>query len=65
MEYFLALFDNVDGICQEYSLSHWTESLLMWQNILPHVSEWMKNIQFFWMKKYEKCHSLKKFGQHR
>jgi hypothetical protein len=47
MEYFIASFDDINGICQKYSLPHWTESLLMWQNILPHVCGWMNKDELF------------------
>jgi hypothetical protein len=46
-EFFKYLFNDVDGICQEYSLPHWTKSLLMWQNILPCVYKWIKIDELF------------------
>jgi hypothetical protein len=43
MEFFLASFDDIDGICQEYFFATLDRILLMWQNILPHVYGWMNN----------------------
>ncbi len=44
----------MDGICQEYSLPHWTKSLLMWQNILPCVYKWIKIDELFGWKSMKK-----------
>ncbi len=53
-EIFLGSFDDMDGICQEYSLPLLTKFLLMWQNILPCVYGWMNHKWTFWMKIYMK-----------
>lgn len=50
MEYFLTSFNDVDRICQEYFLPNWTKPLMMWQNILPRLYEWMNNKWTLWMK---------------
>jgi hypothetical protein len=43
MEYFLASFDDVDGICQEYYFPHWIKYLVMWYNSMSHVYIWTNN----------------------
>jgi hypothetical protein len=59
---FLASFDDMDGICQEYFLPHWTESCWCGK-IFYHMytDGWRINENFGW-KKYEKCYLLKKFA---
>ncbi len=54
MEYFWASFDDVDEICLEYYLPHWTNFLL---------NEWQMDELFGW-KNIERCY-LDKFGHHR
>jgi hypothetical protein len=49
---FLEYSINIDRIFGKYYLTHGTEYLVMWKNILPHVHGWMifmhENLDYKW-----------------